>query len=291
MKCSYDAVPRLLLSLRLLHATDLGRISQVLVTQAHSHSLPAVNCLLNRLFVGDQTYVGVVLYLELPLEVFGAEELGIQIYISTLPHPGECAIPRMKTYRQDDDVGVNATHKYTDYLAVVIPRRALARLRVDQRSKREPLADSGLDRGRCRADQVAELIRRANDEGPEGTGRQLHQVDRDNTPRALYAELLKEGGSDDSLRGHERVRVQKRAPYYADDDDTEAPAEGLRKISHNSATAHGAEVGHDLCDGHGVGVKFELILEHGGIETNIKSAVETQQTNGQEMLTPGYRGS
>ena len=75
---------------------------------------------------------------------------------------------------------------------------------------------------------------------------------------SLDAKLLEEGGSHDGGCGSEGVRVQECAADDADEDDRESPAEDLRSVPDNDAAGYGAEIGHDL--GHGDGVGGEVVL-------------------------------
>ena len=88
----------------------------------------------------------------------------------------------------------------------------------------------------------------------------------DDTPRALDAELLEEGGRGDLLGAREGVGVQQGAADDGDDDDTKAAAEDLAAVADQSAAGEGAEVGDDLSDGDSVGVEVVLVFEHGRVE-------------------------
>jgi len=63
-------------------------------------------------------------------------------------------------------------------------------------------------------------------------------VNGNNTPRALHAELLEEGGGDDGFAGGESVGVEEGAADGADDDDGKAAAELLGEIAYDCAAGH-----------------------------------------------------
>ena len=134
----------------------------------------------------------------------------------------------------------------------------LLRLR---RRQREAFADRRFDRGAGRRDQISKLIGRADGERADGSGRELHQVDRDHAPGALYAELLEEGGGHHVGRSDEGVRVQKCTADDADDDDGEAAAEDLTGPAAESAARQGSKVGDNLRDRNFVGREAKLTLE------------------------------
>lgn len=123
---------------------------------------------------------------------------------------------------QENDVGVDAAHEDANDLAVVVAGNALCGGR-----QREALADAGLDGGRRGGDEVAQLVGGADDKGPEGAGGQLHQVDGNDAPGALDAELLEEGGGHDGGVVHESVWVEQAAADNAAADDAEPTADGL----------------------------------------------------------------
>lgn len=91
-------------------------------------------------------------------------------------------------------------------------------------------------------------------------------MDGDNTPGALHAELLEEGGGDDAFVGDESVGVEQRATEDAHADDAEAPAENGGAVADHGAAGHGTKVGDDLGDGDGVGGEVVLRGEHGRIQ-------------------------
>lgn len=103
---------------------------------------------------------------------------------------------------QDDDVDVHAAQEDANHLAVLVALRA-----VGLGGQRELAADGRLDGGRGGRDKIAKLIGGAHDEGAEGARAELHEVDGDDAPRALDAELLEEGGGNDGVRRGECVGV------------------------------------------------------------------------------------
>ena len=86
------------------------------------------------------------------------------------------------------------------------------------------------------------------------------------SPRALHAELLEEGGGDDGVRGGEGIRIEQGAADDAHNDDAEAAAEDLAAVADQSAAGHGTEIGDDLRDSDSVGAEAELIGKHGWVE-------------------------
>lgn len=183
---------------------------------------------------------------------------------------------------QDNDVGVDAAHEDADDLAVVVAGNALCGGRQG-----EALANTGLNGGRRRGDEVAQLVGRADDKGPESTGRQLHQVDGDDSPGALDAELLEEGGGHDGGIVHESVWVEQRAADNAAADDAESTADGLTQETNNRSTSHGAQVGHNLRDGDLVGAEVELVGQHGRVQ--ILAAVAHEVEAGHEQDEVGQQ--
>lgn len=176
---------------------------------------------------------------------------------------------------EDNDVDVDAGHEDGNDLAVVV-----ALLHLERRGQGEALADAGLDGGRGRGDEVAELVRGADDKGAERTGRQLHEVDGDDAPGALDAELLEKGGGHDGVGADKGVRVEEGATDDAAADDAEAAADGLGEEADDGAAGHGAEVGDDLGNGDLVGREVELVLQHGRVE--ILAAVAHEVEAGHE---------
>ena len=128
--------------------------------------------------------------------------------------------------------------------------------------KRELLADGGLDGRAGGRHEVTELVTGADDEGAEAAGGQLHEVDGDDAPGALDAELLEEGCGDDCVAAGEGVGVEQRAAEDAHDDDAQPPAEDGRAVADERAARHGAEIGNDLGDGDTVGAEVVLVAQH-----------------------------
>ena len=105
--------------------------------------------------------------------------------------------------RQHDNVGIHAPHEDADDLAVVVATGAALGL-----AEGETLADARLDGGGSRRNKVTELVGCSDDESAEGAGGQFHEMDGDDTPCALDAELLEECGGHDGLGTDECVRVE-----------------------------------------------------------------------------------
>lgn len=158
-------------------------------------------------------------------------------------------------------VGVDTGHEDANDFAVVVALDA--RLGGGQR---EVLAQAGLDGGRGRGDEVAELIGGSHDKGAESTGRQLHEMDGDDAPGTLDAELLEKGRRHDGLVPREAVGVQEGGADDAADRDAEAPPYRLAAESHNGTARHGAQIGDDLRHRHLRFGEPELVLEHGGVQ-------------------------
>lgn len=177
---------------------------------------------------------------------------------------------------QDNDVGVDAAHEDADDLAVVVAGNALCGGRQG-----EALANAGLDGGRRRGDEVAQLVGGADDKGPKGTGRQLHQVDGDDAPGALDAELLEKGGGHDGRVVHKSVWVEQSAADNAAADDAESTADGLAQETNERSSSHGTQVGHNLRNGDLVGAEGELVGQHGRVQ--ILAAVAHEVEAGHEQ--------
>ena len=162
--------------------------------------------------------------------------------------------------REDDDVQVHATHEDAHDQTVLVPLNAgLGR-------QGKAVADCGFDGRRGGANEVAELVRRADDEGTEGSRGEFHQVDGDDAPGALHAELLEEGRGHNSGGRCEGVGVEERAADDTDDDDGEATPEDLGGVADHCAACHGTEVGYNLGHGDGVGGEVILVGEERGVE-------------------------
>ena len=91
-------------------------------------------------------------------------------------------------------------------------------------------------------------------------------MNRNHSPGALHAELLKEGCCDQGVCRGIRVRVQQGPADHADDNDGESAPEFLRAVPYHSASSYGTQVGHNLRDGGCVRREFELILQQGRVE-------------------------
>lgn len=154
---------------------------------------------------------------------------------------------------QENDIGIDTAHEDADDDTVFVA------LGLALGWEREAFSNGGFDGRRGRGDEVAELIGSTDDKGAEGAGRQLHEMDGDDTPSALHAELLEEGGRDDALATDEGVWVQKGATKNGDDDDGEAAAEDLRGVADERAACHGTEVGHHLSDSDGICREIVLV--------------------------------
>ena len=157
---------------------------------------------------------------------------------------------------QENDIGVDAAHEDADDDAVLIA------LGLALGWEGEAFANRRFDGRGGGGDEIAELIRGPDDEGAEGAGRQLHEVDGNDTPGALHAELLEEGCRDDALATDEGVRVQKGAAENGDDDDGEAATEDLRRVTDERAACHGTEIGYDLSNGDGICREIVLVRQH-----------------------------
>lgn len=158
-------------------------------------------------------------------------------------------------------ISIHTPHEDTNDLAILVPLGTILR-----GWQGEPFPDRGLDRRTSRRDQVAQLVGRTHREGANSTRRQLHQVDGDDTPCALHAELFKEGGGHDVVVRDKGVGVEERAANNANEDDGEAATEDLTGPAAGGTTSQGAEVSDDLGDGDGIGGEVELILKHGWVE-------------------------
>ena len=172
---------------------------------------------------------------------------------------------------KDDDIGVHAAEEDTDDLSVVVP------LNLTSRRQRELLTDLGLNGRTCTGSKVAELVSSSDDEGSEGAGRQLHEMDGNDTPSTLDTELLEDGSCHDSLGRGEGVRVEQCTANDASHNDRKTTTEDGRAVSHGCATSDCTKVSNDLSDGNSVGVESVLVLQHSGIEvlTSVRHEVET----------------
>lgn len=217
----------------LLNAVD---ILLVTLRDTHTHSLAPVDSLLDGLRTRRLSHILIVSNAELSSEVLRADK------------------------GQDDDIDVDAGHEDADNLAVLVAEGlALGR-------KRESLADAGLDGGRSGGDKVAELVGGTDHEGTEGTGGQFHEMDGDDAPGALDAELFEERRSDDGSVVDVGVRVQKSSPNNGNEDDRESTSEYLRAVSDHRSSSHGAKVGHYLGNSDRIGGEVVLVGQHGRVQ-------------------------
>jgi hypothetical protein len=134
------------------------------------------------------------------------------------------------------------------------------------RRKWEALADGGFDGGARRRDEVTELVAGSDDESSEASGTELHEMNGDDTPGALHAELLEKCGSHDAVVADEGVGVEEQAADDADYNDAEATTEHLREVSDRGTASHGTQVSDDLRNGDLSGTEIVLVFEHGWVE-------------------------
>lgn len=96
----------------------------------------------------------------------------------------------LKVLRSDeseyDNIGIDTTHEDAHDETILVPC-SLALWR-----EREAFTDCGFDGGGRGRHQVSELIRGSYDEGAEGAGGELHEIDWDDAIGALDAELFEE---------------------------------------------------------------------------------------------------
>lgn len=91
-------------------------------------------------------------------------------------------------------------------------------------------------------------------------------MDRDDTPRALDAELLEEGGRHHSLGRHESIGVQQRTANNADKDDRKAATKDSTSPAADCAACHCTEVGNNLRNSNCISGELELSFEERGVE-------------------------
>lgn len=103
-------------------------------------------------------------------------------------------------------------------------------------------------------------------EGAEGAGGEFHEVDGDDAPCPLHAELLEKGGGDDGMARGEGVGVEEGTADDADEDDGEAASEDLGGVADYGAASHCAQVSNDLGNSYCVGAEVKLVRQHGWIE-------------------------
>lgn len=183
---------------------------------------------------------------------------------------------------QDEDVGVDAAHEDANDLAVVVALGARG-----GGWQGEALANGCLDGGRGRRHQVTELVSGTDDEGSESTGRQLHQVNGNDSPSALHAELLEESSGHDGRVVHKGVGVEQSTADNAADDDAEATADRLAHETNNGTASHGAQVSNDLGHGDLVGTESQLVRQHGRVQ--ILAAVAHEVEAGHEQNKVGQQ--
>lgn len=175
---------------------------------------------------------------------------------------------------EKDNVCVHSTEEDANDLSVLVAvNLALGR-------EGELLSNGGLDSRTGARGQVTELVRGTDDESSERAGRQLHQVDGDDSPCALDTELFEEGGGDDGGGAGIGVWVEKSTADDTDEDDAETTAEDGTAVSDGGASGHGAQVGDDLGNGDLVGGEVVLVAQHGGVE--ILGAVRHEVEAGHE---------
>ena len=123
--------------------------------------------------------------------------------------------------RKHNHINIDTSHENANHQAILVP------LRLPLGRQREPFTDRTLNGGAGRRDEVAELVGRADDEGAEGAGGEFHEMDGDDAPGALDAELFEEGRGADGGGAGEGVRIEEDTADDRDDDDGEAAAEDL----------------------------------------------------------------
>ena len=84
------------------------------------------------------------------------------------------------------------------------------------------------------------MVGSAYDESAEGAGREFHEVDGDDAPCALDAELFEEGCGHDSFAAYEGIWVDQCAADDGDEYDAEAAAEDLGGVADYGAACHSA---------------------------------------------------
>lgn len=161
----------------------------------------------------------------------------------------------------NNDIGVDASHEDANNLTIVV-----AVLDLLRRRQGEPLPNRRLDGRAGGRNEVTQLVRGTDSKGSDRARGKLHQMDRNNTPSALHAELLEEGSRHDGFVLDKGVGVQQGTADDGDDDDGEPTAEDLTRPAAEGTAGEGAEVGDNLGDCDGVGGEAELVGEHGWIE-------------------------
>lgn len=158
---------------------------------------------------------------------------------------------------EQNHISVHRSQKDADDLAIVVPLDCFALL--DDRSEWVLFTNGRLNCRRSRTRKIAELVRCSDHEGSQAARGKLHQVDWDNAPGALNAELFEECCCDDSFAAGECVGVEQGSADDTDKNDAEAPAEDLAAVPDHGAAGHGAQVCDDLSDRDGVGGELELV--------------------------------
>jgi hypothetical protein len=161
---------------------------------------------------------------------------------------------------EQDDICVHTAHENANHETVLVP------LRLSLGRQRELLANRRFNGGTRTAHKITELVTRADNKRPETTRGEFHEVNGNNAPRALDAELLEECGGNDAFVGDECVWVEQCAAEDAHADYGDAATEDGGRVADDGAAGHGAEVGDDLGDGDGVGGEAVLICEHRGVQ-------------------------
>jgi hypothetical protein len=171
---------------------------------------------------------------------------------------------------KNNNISVDASKEDTDDLSVVVA------LSLVKRRQRELLADLGFNGGTCAGCKVAKLVSGTDNKGSESARRQLHEMDGDDTPSTLDAELLEESSCDDGLGRGEGVGVKEGTTDDASHDDSKTATEDGRAVTHGGSSSDSTKVSNNLSDGDRVGVELVLVLEHGGVEilTSVGHEVE-----------------
>lgn len=172
----------------------------------------------------------------------------------------------------ENGVAEHTPHEDADDLAVI---KAFGRIRGWR--QREALTDGRLDGGTGRRHKVAKLVGGTDSEGSDRTRRQLHQMNRDDTPGTLHTELLEESSCHDLVGGDISVWVQQGSSNNADYDNREATTEYLTGPATKGAASHRAKVGNDLGDSNGVGGEVKLVLKEGRVEVLRAVRLERKQ--------------
>ena len=143
----------------------------------------------------------------------------------------EVVAETLGTQKDDhNEIRIDTGHENADHLAIIVTlRNALGR------GKWEFLPNLGFDGGTGGRNEVTKLVRRSHHKRADRARGQLHQMDGDDTPCALDAELFKEGSSHNRLGGNVGIWVQQRASDDTDGDDGESSAKDLAGPAAESA--------------------------------------------------------